>query len=40
MEFHTRQKFVNMDEEAQDTGFDSGSEIGPFFDAVTGEETR
>ena len=29
-----------MDEEAQDTGFDSDSEKVPFFDAVNGEDTE
>ena len=38
--FHVHQKFVNMDEEVQDAGFDSDGGKGPFFDAVTGEETE
>ena len=38
-EFHVRQKFSNMDEESQDSGFDSDVRIGQFFDAVTGENT-
>ena len=40
MEFHVHQQFVNTDKEEQDAGFDSDSEIVPFFDVVNGENAE